>query len=294
MKIVVTASTGNIGRVLTSALLDAGEDLVLPVRDAGKAAGPAGRGATVMQGSVEDAAFLTEACRGADLLFWLTPPDFSHDDFLAFQGRMGRTAARAIRDSGIGRVVNVSSVGAQHPEGTGPVKGLREVEHLLEDTPADVTHLRPTFFMENFVPSVQTIAEAGAIFMPVQGATRVAMVATRDVAAVAAETIRDTSWSGRQVREILGPAEYSFDQAAADIGEGLEREVRFVTSDPKATRELLMGFGMSGKVADMMLELYRGIDEGRLGPEQPRTEASTTPTTLTAFARTVLKPMLAG
>lgn len=292
MKIVVTASTGNIGKVAVQHLLEAGEDLILPVRNPEKAKGFADRGATVLQGSMEDPEFIAAACRGADALFWLTPPDFSAADFRAYQNSMGRSAARAVRDSGVGRVVNLSSIGAERGSGMGPVNGLHDVERLLNDTPADVLHLRPTFFMENFILSLQTIAETGTIFMPVRGSSRIPMVATRDIGKVAADRLRDASWSGRGILDILGPAGLSFDEAAVAIGEGIGRDVKFVTAEPGAAREVLMGYGLPAATADLTLELYRAIDEGLMAPHRPRSAESTTPTTLTEFARTVLKPML--
>ncbi len=292
MRITVTTPTGNIGKVVAKELLDAGVEVILPCRSPERVKGFTERGAVAMQGSMEDAAFLTEACRGSDALFWLTPPDFTEADFRAYQNRMGRAAATAVRNCGIKRVVNLSSIGAQHPDGTGPIKGLHDVENLLNDTPADVMHLRPTFFMENFIPMVQPIAEAGSIFMPVKGHSRVPMVATRDVAAVAAAKLRDSSWSGTQIFDVLGPADLSFDEAATAIAEGLGREVKFVTAEPGATKEMMLGFGMSQGTADLMLELYRAIDSGILTPDRPRSPETTTPTTLTQWARDVMKPML--
>lgn len=292
MKMVITASTGNIGRVVVQHLLEAGEELILPVRSPEKAKEFADRGAKVLKGTMEDASFVAGACRGAGVLFWLTPPDLTREDFRAYQNAMGRSAAQAVRDSGIGRVVNISSIGAERGEGTGPINGLHDVEKLLNDSPAEVLHLRPTFFMENFMPSLQTIGETGTIFLPVKGSSRIPMVATRDIGEVAAGKLRDTSWGDGAIQDILGPEDLSFDEAAEAIGEGLGRKVKFVTAEPGATREVLMGFGLPAPTADLMLELYRAIDEGLLAPHRPRSPESTTPTTLATFARTVMKPML--
>ena len=136
MRVTVTTPTGHIGSVVARQLLDAGAEVVLPVRHPEKVAGLAERGAKVMKGTLADAAFLTEACRGVDALFWVTPPDLAAPDYLAHYAALGRSAATAVKESGITQVVNLSSVGAHLKEGTGPIKGLYPIEKMLEDSRA--------------------------------------------------------------------------------------------------------------------------------------------------------------
>ena len=99
MKIVVTTPTGNIGKALTGHLMEAGHEVVLPCRNPDKVEDFTRRGARAVKGSLEDQAYLTETLRGADALFWLTPPDFEAADFRAQQNRLGRAAAGAIRET---------------------------------------------------------------------------------------------------------------------------------------------------------------------------------------------------
>ena len=46
-------------------------------------------------------------------------------------------------------VLHLSSVGAELESGNGPVAGLHVIEELLKGVDADVTNLRPSYFMEN-------------------------------------------------------------------------------------------------------------------------------------------------
>ena len=50
---------------------------------------------------------------------------------------------------------------------------------------------------------------------------------------------------------------------------------------------------ISENVANLMLEMYQAVDSGKLRPIQPRTDETTTPTTLLEFAHEVLLPMMA-
>jgi uncharacterized protein YbjT (DUF2867 family) len=74
MSIVINTPTSNIGRALAARLLDAGESITILSRDKKKVEELHRRGARVIEGSFEDPALLAEALKGAESLFWLTPP----------------------------------------------------------------------------------------------------------------------------------------------------------------------------------------------------------------------------
>ena len=294
MRIAVTAPTGNVGRPLVARLLEAGagDGLVLLARHPGKLAHAASLGAAVRAGSLQDAAFVAEATRGADVLFWLTPPHYAAPDLRAYYGGLGRHAAAAIEANRIPRVVHLSSTGAQLERGTGPIVGLHDVETLLDAACPNVTHLRPAAFFQNFFWQVPSIREMGAIFLPVAGSARSAMVDTRDVAAVAAERLLDSGWTGRTTRGLHGPADLGYDEAAAIISSAAGRRVAHVQVTPEQARDALLGMGMSPGAADAMLELYRAVNDGTIVSEEPRSLETTTPTTFAEFAREILAPAL--
>jgi len=289
MKIAVSTPTGNVGRALTGHLLDAGAEVVLLVRNADKVKEFAERGAKVHVGNLEDADFVARATKGVDVLFWLTPPNMATDDFRGHQNQMGNVAIRAIRQNNIPRVVNLSSVGAQHENGTGPIAGLHDIEKKLDQSGAHVTHLRPTFFMENLFMMAETMAKDGAAYFPVRGSAKMEMIATRDIAKAAAERILDASWTGRSVIELLGPGEQTFEGAAKTLGKALGKDVNYVTTTFEQTREALVGMGIRPKTADLFCEMYKAFDAGMVVPEAPA-KAKRTATTLETFATQVFRP----
>lgn len=292
MRIAVTAPTGNIGTRLVPRLLDAGAEVVLLARDPAKVETFSKRGARVERGVLEDADFVKRATAGADALFWLTPPDYSTSDLRAHQRKLGGIAAAAVKANAVSRVVNLSSVGAQQPSGAGPISGLHQVEKLLEESGASVAHLRAAFFMENFGMSLETIRTMGTIFMPTRPQTKLPMVATRDIAAVAAKWLLDSSWKGNRVVGVHGPADLTLAEAASIIAEGVGREVAYVGVAPEQARAGMEQSGMSPALVSEFLEMYDAFDTGRLEQAEPRTPETTTPTTLHEFAATVLKPAL--
>ena len=289
MKIAINTPAGNIGRVLTGHLLDAGADIVLLTRNPDKVKDFAARGAKVHVGNLEDADFVARATKGVEVLFWLTPPNMAAEDFRGYQNKLGDVAVRAITDNKIPRVVNLSSIGAQHDGGTGPIAGLHDVEKKLDRTGAHVTHLRAGFFMENMFMMAETMAKDGAVYFPVRGSAKMEMIATRDIAKAAAERVLDSSWTGRTVVELLGPAGQTFEGAARTLGNALGKDLKYVTTTFDQTREALVGMGIRPKTAALFCEMYEGFDTGKVAPEAPA-KAKRTATTIDAFAEQVFRP----
>jgi uncharacterized protein YbjT (DUF2867 family) len=123
---------------------------------------------------------------------------------------------------------------------------------------------------------------------------RIPMIATTDIARVAADYLLDTGWSGRIVRGLHGPADLTFREAASALSRGIGRPVTFVRVKEEQVRGALSGLGVGRDMAEKMLQLYRAIDRGTLKSAEERTKETTTPTDLANFAQEVLAPMVRG
>lgn len=292
MKIAISTPTGNIGMAVADELLKKGADPILLARDVRKLHDLIERGAQVRQGTLEDEAFVKDATSGIDALFWVTPPDYASPDMRAFYRRLGRSAARAVKENRVSRVVNISSIGAELSEGNGPVAGLYDVEGMFNEVAENIVHLRCAYFFENYLFQLESMAESQSVFLPVPGWTKTPMIATRDIARVSVKTLLDESWSGRIVRELHGAEDLTFVEAAAEISEGLGRTINHVEVTPEAAKEAMKAAGLSESVADMLIELYGAISSGKLGPLEERSEYTTTSTRLSDFARDTLAGMI--
>ncbi len=251
------------------------------------------RGAEIAIGPQDDADYLVKATRGADALFWATPPGYGSDNVRAFQNRLGRAGATAIRTNGIPRVVNLSSIGAHLDSGVGPINGLHDVEGLLDEAATHITHLRPGFFFENLLWQLDSIRDAGRFSLPLSGTRRYPMIATRDIGRVAAARLASRGWIGHFVGELHGPADLSFDEVAGILSQTLGRKVEFVSCDREEARRTMLDNAMSENATNLMLEMYDAVETGRLQTIEPRSTKTTTPTTLTEFARDVVLPLIA-
>lgn len=291
MRIVINTPNGKIGRNLALRLLNAGVALTVISRNAENVADLAKRGATVVEGSSDDAAVLDRAFEGASALFWLTPPP-ARPDFLEWAEGMGRLAAQKARQHGVKRVVVLSSIGAQTGRGTGPVGALLAVEEAFKAAVPDVTILRPGYFMENLLREVPGLVSASSIFLPLPAERRLPFVATADIGGKAAEVLLDGAWKGHRYIGVHGPRDLSYVEVSGLLSEVLGKPVRFVQVSLVDARKAMAGAGVPGFMTDLFLELYQSVPEGRMDPAEPRSTETTTPTTLTQWAKEVLVPAL--
>jgi uncharacterized protein YbjT (DUF2867 family) len=292
MRITVNTPSGNIGRVLTQALLDARAQVTIISRSPDKVVDLVGRGARLVKGEVDDERVLDEAFAGAEAVFWLNPPAV-RPDLIEWSEATGRKAAAAAKRHGVSRAVVLSSVGAQAGHGCGPVSPLLVIEKAFEAAVPHTVALRPGFFMENVLRSLGTLASEGAIYSPVPGNVPVPQVSTSDIAAMAAQELLDGKWTGHRVRGVHGPRDVSQDQVAEILGKALGRPVKYVQVTVEQARQGMVAQGFPAFAADLFCEMYTAILSGRMVPAESRSAETTTPTTFEQFARDVVVPAVA-
>lgn len=292
--IVVTGATGNIGGKLVEILRERGATVTAVGRDAGRLAPAVEKGARAAVGNLEDTDFLTRTFSGADAVFAMVPPSLAEPDFRAYQRRVGESLAKALERSGVPRVVTLSSVGAEHPAGTGPIAGLHWLEKRLDAIAGlHAVHLRPAYFMENHLHGIGLIQGQGIYGSSIQGDVSFPMIATRDIAAAAADLLSDPAFEGKSVRYLLGDRDYTLVEATKILGAAIGRpDLPYVQFPPDATKGALVGQGFSESLADDYVEMSQGFNSGHIGNE-PRSKANTTPTSLEEFAGEVFAPAYA-
>jgi hypothetical protein len=67
-------------------------------------------------------------------------------------------------------------------------------------------------------------------------------------------------------------------------------DLRYVQFPYDEARKGMVGAGLPAGMADLYVEMSRGFNEGAIRSTQPRSAATTTPTTIDTFAATVLAP----
>jgi uncharacterized protein YbjT (DUF2867 family) len=279
-------ATGTTGRKIAEGLLATGVPVRALGRDAGRLADLAALGAETRTGDTSDPAFLAEAFRGADAAYTLLPTDQRAPDYPGRQDAEGEAIAHAIRASGIRRVVALSCVGTDVPEGTGVILGLRRQEERLRALEGvDVLFLRPVSFFENFLGQLETIRHAGVVADSVEADLAIPMVATRDIADAAIAALARRDWQGLAVRELIGPRDLSYREATRILGERIGRpDLEYAQLPYDEMAGALEQAGLSASFARQYVEMTRAFNEGIVRPLHGRTSENTTPTPFEAFA----------
>jgi len=291
MKIVISGSTGNIGQQLISMLDFKAHEYVLITRDQNKLANLEGSGAKLAEGSLFDETFLAQTLAGADVYFFLPPPNFQSENMVEEYRELAEISKNAAKAAGVKRIVHLSTLGGHlDSKETGLIQGQSLAENIIKEGAENVLHLRCGFFLENLFGSLQTIKDQGAVYFPVSGSSTYEFVTTADIAKNVSDLLHSITWSGHEVVELHGLETLSFDEVARQIGEGLDREVQHVAVPREAAVEALASMGMSLSYANGLADLIVSIGTGLLRPEFKRGDANVraSNTTPKEFSKNIL------
>lgn len=268
---IILGATGNTGKVIARTLLAQNRPVRVVLRDAATAQAWTDRGAEIAIADVEDRAALERALRGAEGAYLLLPPAFHSSQVRVDNDRRANNLAAAIESVGVKHVVMLSSIGAQHAEGTGPVLSLHDAEATLgralsgANRTRGVTFLRAAYFMENWALALSAVGQG---IMPSFLLTdrAIPMVATRDIGLAAARLLVEGG-TGTRVIQVAGPREYSPHDVAIALGRVVGKTV-VVEQQPEAVMaSVLLAAGMNTGWARLFQELAHGVNTGRVAWE---------------------------
>jgi len=258
---VIAGVTGNTGSIVANTLLEQGKKVRVIVRDATKGEAWKARGAEVAIASVEDEDALTKALEGATGAYLLSPPDVGSPDFIEARRVTVETIARAVERSKVPHVVFLSSSGAQHEAGTGPIRTVHFGEERLAKTPAKTTFVRAAYFLDNWAGVLGAAAQGKLpTFLPPD--LVVPMVSTKDIGLVAAKALLEPPSGKTEIIELSGPRDYSSRDLATVLGKIVGKPVEVDAAPLDAVVPVFTSFGFSANVAGLFQEMYAGIASG--------------------------------
>lgn len=290
--IVVTGATGRTGRRATEVLLTKGEKVRVVGRDAKKLAPLVQLGAEPFVGNVEAVESVTTAFDGASTVYLVLPEDVSQPDLRAHQERVSDSYAAAISNAGVRFVVNLSSIGAQHEKGTGPIVGLHNQERKLDRIAGlNVLHLRAAYFMENLFMSIAPLRSTGTLPGGLRADAPMPWIATQDIGAYAATRLAARNFSGSSIQELHGQRDISMKEAASIVGAAIGKaDLQYVQLPSMVLEQALLQMGLPKNTADLIVEMWDGANAGLIAPQEERSASNTTPTTLESFVARVVAP----
>ena len=288
----ILGASGNTGKVVAEKLLANGKKVRVIGRNPKNLEGLVHEGAESFIADATDAAALTQAFTGAQAVYLMIPPDISNPNVLEHAERVSNATVEAVQKAGVGFAVALSSVGADKPDKTGPVVGLHNLEQKLNGVaPLKAVYLRAGYFMENLLPQVGIIQKFGTTAGPLRADLKVPMIATRDIGAAAADLLLKLDFTGKEARELLGQRDVSYQELASIIGKAIGNPgLGYMQFGAAQLKPALTQMGMSGNMADLLLEMSAALNSGYMAPLETRSAKNTTPTSVETFVAERIAP----
>lgn len=290
-KIVVLGATGTVGSKISAILLNEGHQLTLIARQTEKLEQYRIMGGEVIAGDITDVETLTDALKNANSAFVLLPDNVKAQDTREYQRLVTGKLIEAIKKSGIKYIVNMSSVGSHMHEGNGMMGGTAEQEVRLNQLKdVNVLHIRSAYFMENFLRTIGLVKKAGINGSAADGDHPIPMVATKDVASIAASHLANLDFSGKSVRAVMGPKDYTLRGFTSILGRAIGNpDLSYVQFPVDQAKQAFLNNGFSDDFTDNLTGMATAIKTGFMN-YQKRDDSTTTPTTAEEFAKEVYLP----
>ena len=274
----VTGITGKVGSRVARGLIAQGQTVRAVVRSRAKGDEWAALGCEVCVASVDDVTAMTEAFRGVDGVFLMTPPNYDPEPGFPDTQQNSAAIRTAIEESRPGKVVFLSTVGAQVTE-LNLLNNSGMTESMLRTAPVPVAFLRAAWFMENAAWDIES-AKSGVVHSFLQPLDhRIPMVATEDIAQTAVELLGQ-SWNGVRIVELEGPERYSSNDVAAALASALHAPVRNEIVPRSTWEELFRSQGMKNPLP--RIRMVDGFNEGWIDFESGQRGSRKGSTTLRA------------
>ncbi len=235
--ILVLGSTGKTGRRVAQRLKGRG----LAVRLGSRSAEP--------RFDWNDAATWASVLQGVGAVYISYYPD------LAVPGAVEaiRSFTKAALEAGVRRVVLLSGRGEEEAQ---------RAEQALQDSDADWTIVRASWFAQNFSESFLLDAIlAGEVALPV-GGTKEPFIDAEDIADVVVEALTEASHIGR-LYEVTGPRLLSFADAIREIAKASGRRIRYEEIPAEEYASLLENHEVPPEFVSLVMYLFTTVLDGR-------------------------------
>ncbi|RAG81438.1 NAD(P)-dependent oxidoreductase [Streptacidiphilus pinicola] len=258
MTLVVTAATGQLGRLVVENLLDRGvpaADIVATGRDLGRLKDLADRGVQLRVADYDDPASLRAAFDGARRVLLVSGSE------PGVRVQQHRNAIEAARDAGVELIAYTSIVNADTSTML-LAQDHQATEALLRDSGVPFTLLRNSWYVENYTDHLAPVLQYGTL-LGSAGEGRVSAAPRADYAAAAAAVLATDGHAG-QAYELGGDEAFTLTELAAEITERSGTQVRY-TDVPEADHaRALTANGLPQVVAEILADADQGLGRGEL------------------------------
>ncbi|MFC1408111.1 SDR family oxidoreductase [Streptacidiphilus sp. N1-12] len=257
MTILVTAATGQLGRLVVDSLLSRvpASEVAVAVRSPEKAADIAALGVEVRRADYAQPETWAAALAGVDRLLLISGTD------MGARVDQHRAVIEAAKAAGVGLIAYTSVLGADDAT-FGLADDHKATEAVLRASGVPFVLLRHGWYTENYTAQLDTFLQYGAVTGS-SGDGRVSTASRRDYAEAAAAVLT-TEGHENTVYELSGDTAWSFSELAAEMAAQSGKPVVYQDVPADQHVRILLGAGLPEPVARMLVDVDAGIGRGEL------------------------------
>ncbi|HEX5344286.1 MAG TPA: NAD(P)H-binding protein [Duganella sp.] len=255
--IVVTAATGQLGRLVIANLLKTtpAAQIVAAVRDPAKAADLAAQGVQVRRADYTDPASLDAAFAGASKVLLISSNDLGN------RVAQHRNAIDAAARAKVSLLAYTSVLHADRST-LGLAGEHRETEAAVRASGVPYTLLRNGWYIENHTISLGGAVAHGALAGGA-GEGRISAAARADYAEAAAVVLAKAG-AVEQVYELAGDAGFTLAELAAEVSRQSGKVIPFHNLPQQEYRDLLVSVGLPAPLAELIADSDAQAAKGAL------------------------------
>jgi len=206
--------------------------------------------------------------------------------FVAEFNRIGNNYKQAVEQSGVKRIVHLSSIGAHADKANGSLFLHNIVENILKQLPngVPIKFMRPVGFYTNLFRYMQAIKTQGAIIPSYKGDQKEPWVSPLDIAATIAEEM-EKPFEGRTIRYIASD-EVSPNGVAKILGEAIGKpDLKWLVIPDEQLLNGMLAAGMNKWIANGFVEMQASQGNGVLYEDYYRNRPTLGKVKLADFAK---------
>lgn len=286
---VIFGATGQTGKAAAERLLGRGKKVRVVARHREALLPFEKMGAEAVVADILDPRATAAALAGGEAAYVLVPPSVEAEDFRAYQKKVSDSIGDGIEAAGVKHVVLLSSIGADHSTGTGPIVGLYECEQRLRRIAGlNALFVRAGYFMQNLFLNLELMKAKGENPGAIPGDVAIAMVFAPDIGAYVGDRLEKLEFQGASAVNFAGPS-LSMNQATSALGASVGRKLQYIQVPYELAEAGMRQAGIKPQLAALYAEMSRAITAGLLSPELG-TPSDKAPTTFEQFAANVFAP----
>lgn len=264
MTILITATSGHLGRLVVDALLERGAEpaeIVATARDTSKIADLSARGIRTALLDYDRPETIAAALEGVDRVLLIS----GSVPGARVEGH--RNVIDAAKAAGVSKLVYTSAPKATTVEGFPLAADHKATEEAIAASGVPAVILRNNWYTENYLADVSRAAETGEIASSA-GDGRVASATRADFAEGAAVVLLDDGYLG-QTLELSGDTAWTFDELATAAAEVVGRDVTYRRLTNAEHVAALEAAGLDSGTAGFVAGIDAAISRGALGDAAP-------------------------